>query len=72
VRGTACNADVLDLWFPPNPVRRADRTVVLVSILTQSRWGYQNISVMEDVVRGYKDADIPLEVSCDLLERIGS
>jgi hypothetical protein len=37
-------------------------------MLTQSRWGYQNLSVMEDVVRGYKDADIPLEVSCDVLE----
>lgn len=27
----------------------------------QSRWGYENISVMESVVQGYKDADIPLE-----------
>lgn len=29
----------------------------------QTRWGYENISVMEDVVRGYRDANIPLEVS---------
>ena len=27
----------------------------------QLRWGYQNISVMESVVQGYKDANIPLE-----------
>ncbi|KAK5108679.1 hypothetical protein LTR62_008084 [Meristemomyces frigidus] len=27
----------------------------------QSRWGYQNISVVEAVVKGYKDANIPLE-----------
>ncbi|KAK3678865.1 hypothetical protein LTR78_001318 [Recurvomyces mirabilis] len=27
----------------------------------QLRWGYQNISIMEGVVQGYKDANIPLE-----------
>jgi alpha-glucosidase len=28
----------------------------------QTRWGYQNISVMESVKQGYRDANIPLEV----------
>ena len=28
----------------------------------QTRWGYQNISVMESVRQGYRDANIPLEV----------
>jgi len=27
----------------------------------QTRWGYENISVMESIVKGYKDANIPLE-----------
>jgi alpha-glucosidase len=27
----------------------------------QCRWGYNNISALEDVVKGYKDANIPLE-----------
>lgn len=27
----------------------------------QCRWGYENISVMNDVLQGYKDANIPLE-----------
>nr|POE88083.1 alpha-glucosidase [Quercus suber] len=27
----------------------------------QCRWGYENISVVSDVVQGYKDANIPLE-----------
>lgn len=27
----------------------------------QTRWGYENISVMRDVAKGYKDANIPLE-----------
>ncbi|EME46003.1 glycoside hydrolase family 31 protein [Dothistroma septosporum NZE10] len=27
----------------------------------QTRWGYPNISVMRDVAKGYKDANIPLE-----------
>ncbi|KAM0720338.1 hypothetical protein Q7P37_004474 [Cladosporium fusiforme] len=27
----------------------------------QTRWGYENISVMEDVVAGYRSANIPLE-----------
>lgn len=27
----------------------------------QSRWGYQNISVMRSIAEGYKDANIPLE-----------
>ena len=27
----------------------------------QTRWGYENISVMRDIAQGYKDANIPLE-----------
>ncbi|KAF2168529.1 glycoside hydrolase family 31 protein [Zasmidium cellare ATCC 36951] len=27
----------------------------------QTRWGYENISVMRDIAKGYKDANIPLE-----------
>lgn len=27
----------------------------------QSRWGYENISVIQDVVDGYRQANIPLE-----------
>lgn len=27
----------------------------------QCRWGYENISVMQSIVDGYKDANIPLE-----------
>ena len=44
--------------------------VVRDTMLTRSRWGYENISVMEDVVRGYRDANIPLEVSGDCVESI--
>ncbi|WPG98450.1 Hypothetical protein R9X50_00124000 [Acrodontium crateriforme] len=31
----------------------------------QCRWGYQNISVMQSIVKGYKDANIPLELYRD-------
>lgn len=27
----------------------------------QSRWGYENVSVNREVVKGYRDAGIPLE-----------
>jgi len=27
----------------------------------QSRWGYENITVIQDVIKNFKDKDIPLD-----------
>lgn len=64
---------IFDLYFytGPSPKDVVQQYVSSIGLPTmqqywtlgyhQCRWGYNNISALEDVVKGYKDANIPLE-----------
>ena len=75
---------IFDLYFytGPSPQDVVQQYVTSIGLPTmhqywtlgfhQCRWGYHNISYLEDVVQGYRDANVPLEtiwtdIDCKIL-----
>ncbi|KVH97628.1 Galactose mutarotase-like domain-containing protein, partial [Cynara cardunculus var. scolymus] len=66
-RGTSLTYKVIggvfDFYFfsGPSPLAVVDQYTQLIGF-HQCRWGYHNLSVVEDVVQNYRKAEIPLDV----------